>query len=152
VGDICGDGDGRHGDRDGRTTPRMRRAWAELRVPISVLVLLGLLARLLAPLPALAALDRATFDAALRASLCLPSGLPAPGAPDEAPRKPLGAHCPLCRLLEAADVPPAPARVPAAFAWTVMPAQHTATVDAARPVSPRTPPPARAPPGDPTLD
>lgn len=130
----------------------MRRAWAELRAPISVLVLLGLFARLLAPLPALAALDRATFDAALRASLCLPSGLPGPEAPDEAPRKALGAHCPLCRLPEAADVPPAPAPVPAAFAWTVMPAPHAATVDAARPVSPRTPPPARAPPDDPTLD
>jgi hypothetical protein len=130
----------------------MRRAWAELRAPVSVLVLLGLLARLLAPLPALAATDRATFDAALRASLCLPSGLPAPGAPDEAPQKTLGAHCPLCRLPEAADVPPAPAPVPPAFAWTMMPAPHAATVDAARPVSPRTPPPARAPPDDPTLD
>jgi hypothetical protein len=130
----------------------MTRAWAELRAPISVLVLLGLLARLLAPLPALAAMDRAIFDAALRASLCLPSGLPAPEAPDEAPRKTIGPHCPLCRLPEAADVPPAPARVTAAFAWTVMPAPHAATVDAAQPVSPRTPPPARAPPDDPTLD
>ena len=64
----------------------MRRAWTELRTPVSVLVLLGLLARLLAPLPALAAVEGAAFDAALRASLCLPSGLPAPDAPNEAPQ------------------------------------------------------------------
>ncbi len=129
----------------------MRHAWAELRAPISVLVLLGLLARLLAPLPALAALDRAIFDATLRASLCLPSGLPAPAAPSEAPQKAVGAHCPLCRLPDAADAPPAPAHILPAIAWTALPALRAAIADAAPPVSPRTPP-ARAPPGAPILD
>ncbi|MBX9701459.1 MAG: hypothetical protein K2X74_18640, partial [Acetobacteraceae bacterium] len=84
----------------------MRRAWAELRVPISALVLLAMVARLLAPLPAFAAMDRAAFDAMLRASLCLPSGLPAPDAPEQAPDAEAASHCPLCRLPDAADAPP----------------------------------------------
>jgi hypothetical protein len=130
----------------------MRRAWAELRAPISVLVLLALVARLLAPLPALAALNGAIFDAAGRASLCLPSGLPAPDAPSETPLKAVGAHCPLCRLPDAADAPPAPAHVLPTIAWTALPALRTAIADAAPPASPRTPPPARAPPAAPTLD
>ncbi len=130
----------------------MRRAWTELRTPVSVLVLLGLLARLLAPLPALAALEGAAFDAALRASLCLPSGLPAPDAPNEAPQTAAGAHCPLCRLPDAADAPPAHAHVLPAIAWTALPALRVVIADAAPPLSPRTPPPARAPPAAPNLD
>ncbi|MBR0680134.1 hypothetical protein GXW74_06525 [Roseomonas eburnea] len=68
---------------------------------MSTLVLFGIIARLLLPLPALAAADRAAFDAALRATLCMPFGQPGPidadGTQDAAPAN----HCPLCRLPDA---------------------------------------------------
>lgn len=129
----------------------MRDIWRALRGPISALVLLGMLARLLAPLPAFAAMDRAAFDAMLRATLCLPSGLPAPEAPEQAPDATAVPHCPLCRLPDAADAPPpAPLALPMP-AWTMLAAPRAA-VAGASPLPPaRAQPPARAPPAAPTL-
>lgn len=129
----------------------MRRAWAELRAPISALVLLAMVARLLAPLPASAAMDMAAFDAMLRASLCLLSGLPAPEAPEQAPDTADVTHCPLCRLPDAADAPPAASPVLPMPGWTKAAAPRAAVVGLSPLPPARSPPPARAPPAAPTL-
>ena len=60
----------------------------------------------------------AAFDAMLRSSLCLPSGLPAPEMPGQAPDAEELTHCPLCRLSDAADAPPPAPVVLATPAWT----------------------------------
>lgn len=130
----------------------MRRLWHELRLAVSALVLLGLAARLLAPLPALAAFERSAFDAALHAALCLPSGLPTPDQPDQAPEAATAGHCPLCRLPDALDAPvPAPVVALPGPCWAGPVRHHPLTADAAPRLSPHGPPPARAPPVSPTI-
>lgn len=128
----------------------MRRAWAELRGPVSALVLLGIVARLLLPLPAFAAVERAAFDALLRSSLCLPSGQPGPSGHDTAPEAAPAGHCPLCRLPDGAWAPPPAAfvqqPVPAMLEQDAPPARQCAVVPPSR-----GPPPARAPPMPPTI-
>ncbi len=129
----------------------MRRLLAELRGPVAALLALAILARLVTPLAAMAAAERTAFDTTVRASLCLPSGLPAPDAPD-APAAEAAGHCPLCRLPDA-DPLATPAAAPALTApahWPLAapPASHLA--DASLP-PPRGPPPARAPPPSPTI-
>ena len=123
----------------------------ELRGPVLALVLLGLFALLLAPFAATAATERAAFDAAIRSSLCLNSGLPAPDAPDAPAVAPPG-HCPLCRLPDA-DPFAAPAAAPALTtpAWWPSAALPTSGCTEARLPPPRGPPPARAPPPSPTI-
>jgi hypothetical protein len=123
----------------------------ELRGPVLALVLLALFARLLAPFAATAATERAAFDAGLRASLCLPSGLPAPDAPDAPAAEPPG-HCPLCRLPDA-DPVAAPSAAPAlaAPAWWPLAAAPPSSATEAHLPPPRGPPPARAPPSSLTI-
>ncbi len=128
----------------------MRTLWGELRGAISVLVLLGLVARLLMPLGAFAATQRAAFDLAWQGQLCLNSGLPAPDDTKDGPRSARGNHCALCRLPDALGLPPpfvrppeprflaVPAAMPLREAWTLTPPACG-------------PPPARAPPILPTL-
>jgi hypothetical protein len=122
----------------------------ELRGPVLALVLLGLFARLLAPFAATAATERAAFDAALRSSLCLPSGLPAPDAPN-APAAERPGHCPLCRL---PDADPFAATAVAVLAapdpWPLAAPPVSGAAEALLP-PPRGPPPARAPPPSPTI-
>jgi hypothetical protein len=123
----------------------------ELRGPVLALVLLGLFARLLVPFAAAAATERAVLESGLRASLCLPSGLPAPEAPDAPAAKP-AAHCPLCRLPDAEPLT-APAAMPvlaAPASWTLATPPARASAETRRP-PPRGPPPARAPPLSPTI-
>lgn len=129
----------------------MRRIWAELRAPVSALVLLGIIARLLLPLPAFAAVERSAFDALLRSSLCLSSGQPGPAEEEQAPHAAPAGHCPLCRLPDGAwALPPADA-VLNQPAWV--------SLEQARPPGrrlvlsppPRGPPPARAPPTPPNI-
>jgi hypothetical protein len=127
----------------------------ELRGPVLALVLLGLFTRLLAPLAATAATERAAFDATLRASLCLSSGLSSglssPDAPDTPAAEPAG-HCPLCRLPDADPFAP-PAAAPALAApasWPLLAPPAAYLADASLP-PPRGPPPARAPPLSPTI-
>jgi hypothetical protein len=129
----------------------MRRAWAELRAPISALVLLGLLLRVMAPMPLQAAAGQAAFDAMLRATLCLPSGLPAPDAPEQTPDAEAASHCPLCRLPDAADAPPPAPPVLPMPAWTTTAAPRAAFAGASPLPPARASPPARAPPAAPTL-
>lgn len=129
----------------------MRRAWVELRAPISTLVLLGILARLLLPLPALAAVERASFDRMLRAALCLPSGQPPAEDADHAPDLAEGGHCPLCRLPDGALAPPPGGRALAPPGWARLPAAQPPAVRGLALSPPRGPPPARGPPSAPTL-
>ena len=129
----------------------MRDIWRALRGPVSALVLLGMVARLLAPLPVFAAMDRAAFDAMLRATLCLPSGLAAPDAPDQAPDAAEVTHCPLCRLPDAVDAPPATPVVLPMPAWAPLAAPRAALAGASPLPPARAPPPARPPPAAPTL-
>lgn len=128
----------------------MRTLWNELRGAISVLVLLGLVARLLMPLGAFAATQRAAFDLALQGQLCLNSGLPAPDDTTDGPRPARGDHCALCRLPDALGLPPPFVRLPeprllAAPAVALVQEEWILTPPA------RGPPPARAPPILPTL-
>jgi hypothetical protein len=124
----------------------VRRLLAELRGPVAALLALAILARLVTPLAALAAAERTAFDATLRASLCLPSGLPSPDAPDTPAAEPAG-HCPLCRLPDADPfAPPAAAPALAALAWGPLLAPPVAHLAGASLPPPRGPPPARAPP------
>jgi hypothetical protein len=125
----------------------MMRVWAELRRPITVLVLIGVVMRVLAPLPALAALRDVQVAAMLRATLCLPSG----EVPDGLADHPLaGEACPLCRLPDALCPPPPQAVLPAPV--TVGEAIGFVHVEQAAPCIPpfHGPPPARAPPAAPT--
>lgn len=127
----------------------MTRAWAALRGPVSALVLLGIVTRLL--LPAVAAVERAAFGALLRSALCLLPGQPGPAEEGQAPHAAPAGHCPLCRL------PDGVWALPAADAVLNQPGR--VTLDQARapggqsvPVPPsRGPPPARAPPTPPTI-
>lgn len=129
----------------------MRRAWAELRGPVSALVLLGIVARLLLPLPALAAVERAGFEAMLRAALCQPSGLPAPGEDEGERGSAPDGHCALCRLPDAAGGPPPTGAAFAAPGWTrIERCLPGARLPVAAP-SARGPPPARAPPAAPPI-
>lgn len=129
----------------------MRRAWAELRGPISALVLLGIVARLLLPLPAFAAVEREAFNALLRSALCLPSGLPGPAEGDKAPEAAPAGHCPLCRLPDGAWAPPPQGAVANRPVWGAL--EQARPLRAPSIVLPpsRGPPPARAPPGSPTI-
>jgi len=129
----------------------MRRVWAELRAPVSALVLLGIIARLLLPLPAFAAVERSAFDALLWSSLCLPSGQSSPVEDEQSPHAAPAGHCPLCRLPEGAwSTPPAD---------VVLNKPVWLALEQARPpvgqrllVPPfRGPPPTRAPPTPPTI-
>ncbi len=128
----------------------MRRAWAELRAPVSALVLLGIVARMLLPLPAFAAVERAAFDALLRSSLCLAFGQPGPAEEEQAPHAAPAGHCPLCRLPDGAWTPPPAAfvqqPVPAMLEQDAQPARQYAVVPPSR-----GPPPARAPPTPPNI-
>jgi hypothetical protein len=129
----------------------MRRVRAELRGPISALVLLGIIARLLLPLPAFAAAERAAFDSLLRSALCLPSGQSGPVEDEQSPHAAPAGHCPLCRLPEGAwSTPPADV-VLNEHAWLAL-EQARPPVGQRRLVPPfRGPPPARAPPTPPTI-
>lgn len=119
----------------------MRLAWRELRGPVSALVLLGLLARLLLAMPALA---MSAAGGQVASPLCLSF---AELRPKEAPAAtPAEDYCALCRLPEATGIPPP---VPLALAWqgwtrlsepSILPAHLEA------PWRVRGPPPARAPP------
>lgn len=129
----------------------MRRAWAELRAPISTLVLLGILARLLLPLPALAAVERASFDRMLRAALCLPSGQPPVEGGSHAPDLTEGGHCPLCRLPDSALAPPPDGIALPPPGWARLPAAQPPAARGPALSPPRGPPPARAPPIAPNL-
>lgn len=124
----------------------MRRFVAELRGPVAALLLLGILARLLLPLPALAGAGLGAIEAAARATLCLPSGEAAPGPDDTPAAVPDGAHCPLCRLPDAD--PWAPSALPAlpSPAWNLRPPPIVVPTTRLTPAAPRGPPPARAPP------
>jgi hypothetical protein len=124
----------------------MRRAWKELRGPVSALVLMTMLARLLLPLPALAATQVSFIDTLVRATLCLPSGEAPPTGETSPAFASGGAHCPLCRLPEADPVLPPDLPVLPVSAWTEA-VRHDPVrkPPSARPF-PRGPPPARAPP------
>ena len=122
----------------------------ELRGPVLALVLLGLFARLLAPFAATAATERVAFDDAVRASLCLPSGLPAPDAPEAPAAEPAG-HCPLCRLPDADPFVAPAATALVAPGWWPLAAPHVSSAAEAHLPPPRGPPPARAPPLSPTI-
>jgi hypothetical protein len=127
----------------------VRRLVAELRGPVSALVLLGILARLLLPLPALAGAGVVALEAAARATLCAPSGEAALD-PDDAPAAvPGGAHCPLCRLPDADPWQPATPPALPSPAWDFRPAPVAAPAASLTPGAPRGPPPARAPPRSP---
>jgi len=129
----------------------VKRLLAELRGPVAALLALAILARLVMSLAAMAATERAAFDAALRASLCLPSGLPAPDAPDAPAVEPFG-HCPLCRLPDADSfVTPPLVLVLALPVWWAIPATTPASPAEAHRPPPRGPPPARAPPRSMTI-
>jgi hypothetical protein len=125
----------------------MRRAWHELRGPVSALVLLAILARLLLPLPALAAVQLAHLDTIVRTTLCLPSSEAAPSDEEDSPTFAAGgAHCPLCRLPDADPILPPDLPIVSVPTWAVT-VRHDPVSEppAARPF-PRGPPPARAPP------
>jgi len=129
----------------------MRRARAALRAPVAALVLLGIVARLLMPLPAFAAMERAAFDALLRSSLCLSSAQPGPAEDEPAPHAAPAGVCPLCRLPDGAwSVPPTGVIVDqplrAMLDQACAPGRNAIVV---RPS--RGPPPARAPPTHPTI-
>lgn len=128
----------------------MRRAWADLRGPVSALVLLGIVARLLLPMPAFAAAERAAFDALLRSSMCLPSGQPGPSGDEDAPHAAPAAHCPLCRLPDGAwAMPPDAVAIRPVAGWLEQadpPGRPSVLVPPSR-----GPPPARAPPASPTI-
>jgi hypothetical protein len=129
----------------------MRRAWAELRGPISALVLLGIVARLLLPLPAFAAVERAAFDTLLRSALCLPSGLPGPAEGDKAPEAAPAGHCPLCRLPDGAWVTPPQGVIAHRPVWVALELAHPPREPSVVLPPSRGPPPARAPPTTPTI-
>lgn len=128
----------------------MRRAWAELRGPVSALVLFGIVARLLLPLPAFAAMERAAFDTLLRSSLCLPSGQPGPSGDEGAPHAAPATHCPLCRLPDGAWAPPPDAAPIPPVLGRLEQARPPGRPPVPVPPS-RGPPPARAPPVSPNI-
>jgi hypothetical protein len=124
-----------------------RREWTRI---VAAFCLLGMLARLLAPLAAQAqaasadALDRVTLG-----SLCLSPGASGPAPADDAPRGPApAAHCPLCRLPDhETPVLPASAALPPRPCGALV---VTAVVPpAAPPVARILRPPTRAPPAVP---
>lgn len=127
----------------------MRRTLHALRGPLSALVLLGMFARLLLPLPALAGAGLAAFDTMARATLCLPSGKAVPDA-DGAPAAVAGgAHCPLCRLPDADLWHPTTHSLLPTPAWAAHAVPVAAATAQLAPPLPRGPPPARAPPSSP---
>lgn len=124
----------------------MRRVWGAVRGPVSAMLVIAILARLLLPLPALAKNEAAVFDAARRITLCLPSGKPVPGDGEEIPEVMEGVHCLLCRLPDADLGAPPDLRMLPEPAWTVtVPMVPDRQSPSAKPL-PRGPPPARAPP------
>lgn len=124
----------------------MSRVWAELRAPVSALVLLGIIARLLMPLPAFAAVERSAFDALLRSSLCLPSGQSGLAEEEQAPHAAPAGHCPLCRLPDGAlALPPTSAGLNQP-AWVSLEKARPAGRQLVLGPSSRGLPPARAPP------
>lgn len=119
----------------------MRRAWRELRGPASALVLLGLLARLLLAMPALA---MSASDGQVGGPLCLSFAQP---LPKEAPTAtPAEDHCALCRLPEAIGMLPPDPPALAWPGWTRLSAPPIRPAHLEAPWRVRGPPPARAPP------